>query len=461
MEILFTLATALLVGLLLSRVALRLHLPAVTAYLITGIIIGPFCLGAIGINGLGFTESTVDSFKIISDVALGFIAFSIGNEFRLSQLKSIGKQATIIGILQAVITTIVVDVALIALSFIIPNNQFPLPAAIIMGAIASATAPAATLMVVKQYRAKGPVTDTLLPVVAIDDAVGLVLFAVSFGIAKAMMTGAVSIVSILLEPIIEVALSLLLGAVMGYVFSFSERFFHSRAKRLSISVAFVLFTVAISMIKFNIGGVHFAFSPLLACMMLGTIFCNVCDFSAELMDRMDRWTAPIFILFFVISGAELDLAVFTQPIVVIIGVVYIAFRCVGKYFGARSSATLVHSEPNIRKYLGITLFPQAGVALGMAAMAIAATKGTEYAQVGMLVSNLTLFSVLVYEIFGPFLTKMALTKAGEIKLEDQVSDRGSTIKEIPASAKEEKVVAKDETNSEVVQQESAQTSASK
>ena len=416
--ILLSLSIALFGGLMLSRLAKLLQLPAVTAYLVAGILIGPFCLGKIGVDGIGFTSmENVESFSILCDVALGFIAFAIGNEFRLSQLKKIGKQATIIGIFQAVFTTIVVDIVLISLHLIMPD-KFPLPAAIIMGAVASATAPAATLMVVRQYKAKGPVTDVLLPVVALDDAVGLVLFSVSFGVAKALIAGQVSVIGIILEPLIEVVLSIGLGAIVGYVFTFCERFFHSRSKRLAMSVAFVLLTVGVSNLSFSIGSVHVAFSPLLACMMLGTVFCNICDFSEQLMDRLDRWTAPFFILFFVLSGAELDLSVVTDGLIVLIGVVYIAFRCVGKYFGARLSSTMVKSDANIKKYLGITLFPQAGVALGMAMKAGALSGG-----IGMIVSNLTLFSVLIYEIVGPFLTKIALTKAGEIDFEGKISQR--------------------------------------
>ncbi|MBQ8739279.1 MAG: cation:proton antiporter [Clostridia bacterium] len=417
MEILFTLSIALFSGLILSRLAKLLQLPAVTAYLVAGVLIGPFVLGQFGVEGLGFISSeNVEKYSIISDVALGFIAFSIGNEFRLKDLKQIGKQATVIGIAQAVITTIVVDLALISLHFIMPD-KLPLPSAIILGAVASATAPAATLMVVKQYKAKGPVTSTLLPVVALDDAVGLVLFAISFGIARAMVAGEVKLVSIILEPIIEVVLSLLLGALMGLVFTFIERFFHSRSKRLAVSVAFVFVTVAISMISFKIGSVHIAFSSLLSCMMLGTVFCNICDFSAELMDRLDRWTAPIYILFFVISGAELNLSVFKDYTVIIIGLVYIASRCLGKYYGARLSADLSGADKNVRKYLGITLFPQAGVALGMAIKAMA------LGEIGVIISNIVLFSVLIYEIVGPFLTKIALTKAGDIIPEQKVSNR--------------------------------------
>lgn len=417
MEILLSLSIALFSGLMLSRLAKLVQLPAVTAYLVAGVLIGPFCLGAFGVEGLGFISmENLEKLSIISDVALGFIAFSIGNEFRLSELKHIGKQATIIGIFQSVFTTLVVDAALIGLHFIIPD-KLPLEAAIILGAVASATAPAATLMVVRQYKAKGPVTSTLLPVVALDDAVGLVLFSVSFGIAKAIMSGSVSIVSIICEPLIEVVISLALGAAMGYAFTFCERFFHSRSKRLSMTVAFVFVTVAISMMSFTIGGVHIAFSPLLSCMMLGTIFCNICDFSAELMDRLDRWTAPMFILFFVLSGAELDLLVFSDLMIVLVGLVYIVFRCLGKYFGANISSTLSGAPKATRKYLGITLFPQAGVALGMA------LKAEALGSVGAIVANITLFSVLIYELVGPFLTKVSLTKAGEIDTEGKTSAR--------------------------------------
>ena len=419
MEILLSLAIALLVGLGLSRLAKLLKLPAVTAYLVAGILIGPFCLGRAGVKGLGFTSfEELDSLKIISEVALGFIAFSIGNEFRLSQLKAIGKQATVIGIVQAVMATLLVDVALIGLHYIIPD-KLPLPSAIILGAIASATAPAATLMVVRQYKAKGPLTNTLLPVVALDDAVGLVLFAVSFGIAKAVMSGHISVISVVVEPLLEIVLSLALGTIMGFAFSFVERFFHSRSKRLSVSVAFVILTVGISLLKFEAGEVHIGFSSLLTCMMLGTIFCNISDISEELMDRLDRWTAPLFILFFVVSGAELDLAVLGDGMNVLIGVVYIIFRCGGKYLGSYASAKATKCTPAVTKYLGITLFPQAGVALGMA------MKASALGEEGYMVSNIVLFSVLIMEIIGPFLTKLSLQKAGEITPEERVSHRGA------------------------------------
>ena len=418
---LLSISIALLSGLLLSRLAKLAHLPAVTAYLIAGVLIGPFILGAFGINGIGITEEQIASFGIVADVALGFIAFSMGNEFRVSQLKKVGKQALIIGLFQAIFTTVIVDAVLVILHLCMPD-KLSLSAAIVLGAVATATAPAATLMVVKQYKAKGPVTEILLPVVALDDAVGLVVFAISFGIAKSISTGSVDILSVVLEPILEVVLSLVLGFVMGLLFTLCERFFHSRSKRMAMSVTFVFLTVAISSLKFTVGGVHVGFSSLLSCMMLGTVFCNVCDFSEELMDRADRWTAPILILFFVISGAELELSVFADVAVVLIGLTYIAARSLGKYFGAGISARMTSCEPNIVKYLGITLLPQAGVALGMA------LKATELGADGAIVRNITLFAVLIYEIVGPFLTKIALTKAGDIKPEGKTSAREEHLK---------------------------------
>ncbi len=412
MEILLSIAIALLCGLLMTRVIKPLGLPAVTGYLVAGILIGPYVLGRLGITGLGFvSEDYLAQFGIISDVALGFIAFSIGNEFRLSQIKSIGKQALIVGVFQALVATLFVDIALIGMSFILGNDVFPISAAITLGAIATATAPAATLMVVRQYKAKGPLTNLLLPVVALDDAVGLVIFAVSFGIAKAMDASALDIVSIIVNPLIEIVASLVLGALMGFIFSEVEKHFHSRSKRLSVSVTFVILTVALTKLPAIplFGTAHITFSSLLTCMMLGTVFCNVCESSEELMDRVDRWTTPLFVLFFVISGADLKFEIFAQGAMVLVGVVYIIFRSAGKIAGASFSAKISGCSDTIVKYLGITLLPQAGVALGMSVLAMGLSGNA-----GPVVRNIVLFSVLIYELVGPLLTKMALTRAGEI-----------------------------------------------
>lgn len=313
MQILLSIGFALLAGLLMSRVVKPLKLPAVTGYLLAGILVGPYCLGRLGVPGVGFTSmEEVSALNLISEVALGFIAFSIGNEFRLSQLRKTGRQAAVIGVVQALAATLLVDIALYGLHLILGEDKLPLSVVITLGAIATATAPAATLMVVNQYKAKGPLTDLLLPIVALDDAVGLVVFAVSFGVAKAISFGTFSLAAVLFNPLIEVIGSLLLGALMGYIFTLIERFFHSNSKRLSISITFVILTVALSMLEIDLPGTELklSFSSLLVCMMLGTIFCNICDFSEELMERCDRWTAPLFVLFFVVSGAELDLAGF-------------------------------------------------------------------------------------------------------------------------------------------------------
>lgn len=417
MEIyLIGLAVAMVGGLMLSRLTRLIHLPAVTAYLVAGLLLGPFCVGALQVQGLGFNSlAQVETFKIVSQTALGFIAFSMGNEFRLKQLKAMGKSAIIIGILQAVITTIVVDIALIALHLCFPT-MISIPCAITLGAIASATAPAATMMVVRQYKADGPMTRLLMLVVAIDDAVGLLLFSVSFGIANALASGAVSILAVVVEPIVEIVLSLALGAAMGWLLHRVEKFFHSRSKRMTISIAFVMLTVGLSMLEFKVGPVNCGFSLLLVCMMTGTIFCNVCPTSEELMERVENWTMPLNVLFFVLSGAELDLNVLAQPVTLIVGVVYIIARSLGKYYGAASSCSMTHQPKPIVSHLGITLLPQAGVALGMAMTAATLADGA-------LARNVVLFSVLVYELVGPALTKRSLTAVGEIRPEGRTSAR--------------------------------------
>ena len=412
MEALLAISIALLAGLLMTRCfkVMHLHFPDVTAFLIAGLLVGPYCLGRIGIKGLGFADmAAVDAMNPITNTALGFIAFAIGNEFRLSQLRSTGKQAVVIGIFQAVLASALVDAALIALHFLLGARTLPLSAAVTLGAIAAATAPAATLMVVRQYKAKGPVTDLLLPIVALDDAVGLIVFAVSFGIAQALEGGILNIISVVVNPLLEISASLLLGALMGALLTMLEKLFFSNSNRLSLSIGFVILTIALSSIEIPLGQAEISFSSLLVCMMLGTVFCNLSPFSVDIMNRADKWTAPLFAAFFVISGAGLELSVFRYPQIILIGVVYIVVRCAGKYLGARISSTVMGCGEDVKKYLGITLFPQAGVALGMVVTA-QALGGDE----AVLIRNIILFSVLVYELVGPMLTKMALTAAGEI-----------------------------------------------
>lgn len=408
---LLAVSIALLGGLLMTRLFKPLKLPSVTAYLIAGVLIGPYCLGRLGIDGIGFkTMEAVETLELVSNVALGFIAFSIGNEFRLSDLKKTGKQAFVIGVFQAFTATLLVDIALYVVHCFMPD-KLSVPQLLTLGAIATATAPAATLMVVRQYKAKGPTTELLLPIVALDDAVGLIVFAVSFGIAKTLISGEVDLVSIIVNPIIEIVASLVLGAIMGWVLTQLEKLFNSNTNRLNLTIALVFLTASIASLSFDIGPVHIGFSSLLTCMMLGTVFCNICSLSQDLMASTDKWTSPLFALFFVISGAELELNVFLEWAIVVIGLVYIVFRCLGKYFGALISAKATKCSPEICKYLGITLFPQAGVALGMCSIAASTLTGGQ----GALVRNITLFAVLIYELVGPLLTRWALTKAGDIK----------------------------------------------
>ncbi len=411
MEVLLPIAIAIIAGLLMTRVVKPLGLPAVTAYLVLGVLIGPYCLGALGIPGLGFnTMEAVEQMSIISQVALGFIAFSIGSEFRLSELKKTGRQAVIVGIIQALVAALFVDIALVGLYFVLGPDKLPLPVAITLGAIATATAPAATLMVVRQYKAKGKLTSLLLPVVALDDAVGLVVFAISFGVARTLQSGSANVAAIILEPLIEIVLSLGLGTVMGIILTHIEKLFNSNSNRLSLVIGFTILTVALSMIKFEVAGLHCGFSSLLVCMMMGTLFCNICPLSEDLMERAEKWTSPLYVLFFVVSGAELELSVFSNMTIVLVGVIYIIFRSLGKYFGAFGSCKIAGCDDNVTKYLGITLLPQAGVALGMSLTA-ASLGGAE----ASIIRNVVLFSVLVYELVGPMLTKNALMKAGDIQ----------------------------------------------
>ena len=412
-QLLICMSLSLIAGLLASRAAKAIRLPTVTSYLVAGLLLGPFFLGRLGLSGWGFgfgSLAQVESYGIITQVALGFIAFVIGNEFRLSALESMGRQAVTVGILQAVITTVLVDIALVALHFARPD-VISMASAITLGAIASATAPAATLMVV-----------------AIDDAVGLVLFSASFGIANALEQGRIDPISILLEPLVEIVLSLGLGALAGLLLNQLEVYFHSRSKRMSLSVAFVLLTVGLSMVSFKVGPIHCSFSLLLVCMMTGTVFCNICPTSDELMDRLDRWVSPVNILFFVLSGAELDLNILANPMVLLIGAVYIASRSLGKISGSYVSCKATRCSEKIQKYLGITLLPQAGVALGMAAEAAELSDGH-------MVRNVVLFSVLVYELVGPTLAKISLTAAGEIIPEGRTSARTTNKPEEPVSVK--------------------------
>ena len=379
MTMLLSLALAMLVGLLFTRLAKLVHLPNVTAYLVAGLLIGPSCLGLV-------PSGVLKSMDIISTVALGFIAFSIGGEFKLSSMKMLGSRVITITFFQAMTAVLMVDAVLLICGF-------PAAEALTLGAIAAATAPAATLMVVRQYRAKGPLTSTLLPVVAMDDAVGLIVFAISLALARTFANGsALTVKNMLIDPVVEIVLSLTIGGAIGLLLAVGIRFFHSRANRLMLCLTAVLLM---------------SLSSLLLCMMIGAVYCNLGADTAVVMDLCDRWTPPVLLLFFVVSGAELELSVI--PTVGLLGIIYMLTRSLGKYFGAYIGSLITHADASIRKYLGITLLPQAGVAIGMAQLVIA-----QLPQYGAQIRAVVLCATLIYELVGPFLTKKALQAAGEI-----------------------------------------------
>ena len=401
---LLALGLAMIGGLALSRLMKILHLPNVTGYLFAGLLIGPYLLPLIFGDGVCLlNHDSVQSLSSITNVALGFIAFSIGGEFKLSYIKKLGARIVIITVVQAVTTVLFVIGALL----LVPNQSDTarISLALLLGAIAAATAPAATLMVVRQYRAKGPVTDTLLPVVAFDDAIGLMIFSVCFSLAKSISTGVqITFSEAVLKPLLEIVLSIGIGAALGAILTLCMRFFHSKANRLCLMITAVVLGVAFSDLL--------DLSSLLVCMMIGALFANLRDDAIEILSGSEQWTPPLFMLFFVLSGAELDLSIL--PIVGIIGVVYLVARSVGKYFGAFLGSAISRSERTVRNYLGITLLPQAGVAIGMA-QSIAVNPELHAAGISQQIVAIVLFATLVYELVGPVLTKIALTRAGEIQ----------------------------------------------
>lgn len=408
-EDVLAIAIMLLLGLLSTRLMKLVGLPNVTGYLIVGLIIGPYALKII-------TLDVYKKIEILSSIALGFIGFSIGVEFKLSHVKEIGAKAVTITFFQALSATLFVDMVLIATAFFTGMQTYE---AIVLGAIATATAPAATLMVVRQYHAKGIVTDTLLPVVALDDAIGLVVFAVSNSIALSLASGsAVTFWNLAVVPMVEILMSLVVGALVGLLLAVVPRFFKSRDNRLIATVFAVFACLGLcTLFEYLEQNYNFPFtlSDLLVCMMAGAVFVNVRKEAAQMMENTDHWTPPILMLFFILSGAELNVATFFgNPKLFICILLYLVARCLGKYLGARLGATITKADPMVRKYLGITLFPQAGVAIGMATMCKQEFTKAELESVGSGIVTITMCAVMVYELLGPVLTKWALGRAHEI-----------------------------------------------
>lgn len=374
------------VGMALGRLVKKIKLPNVTGYLLAGLLLGPAVLGIL-------SDDFLTSIEIISDAALGFIAFSIGNEFKVSYFKRVGATPIVIACFESFFAVVFVSAALKISGC---STTFSL----VLGSIAAATAPAATIMVIKQYRAKGPVTETLLSVVAIDDATALIMYSLSIALATALSGKAASTTDLILSPVIEIGGALVVGAILGFLFLIPLKFFKKDGNRLSLIIAFIFMGLGLSKLC--------GFSSLLLCMAMGAIIANFSPDVNHIMDLSDKITPPIFMLFFVASGAGLKLSVL--PTVGVAGIIYIVFRVLGKMFGASMGAIVCKADKNIRKYLGPALIPQAGVAIGLSLAA--ANVVPEYATQ---IRTVILCGTLIYELIGPAVSKTCLKKAGEIK----------------------------------------------
>lgn len=415
---------ALVSGLLISKLMKKIHFPNVTGYLIGGILIGPWVIGLIN---QGSFNTIISSMSWLSEIALGFIAFTIGGSFKLSALKKVGKRATIISIFEALGASLIVVLALFIVYFLgLKKLGLTIPMILIFGSIACATAPAATLLVINQYRARGPVTETLIPVVAFDDAVALITFSIMFSIAKIIQTGdAFNVIEAIVLPILEIIISLIIGAAFGILIGIGTKWFVSRHNRLICIIASVLLCVGLAQIDwcslFGISGYSFSLSSLLTVMALGGMYVNFAKGLDTTFEYLDKFTSPIFMLFFILSGANLNFGIFGSNIsLLIVAVIYVVARVIGKWLGAFGGAVTTKCEPVVKKYLGFTLVPQAGVALGLAASAQKFLASVGHAETGSMVYAVIIVSTMIYELTGPLITKWALTKAGEIKTEQKV-----------------------------------------
>lgn len=382
------LALMIFFGMFMGRMAKHIHLPNVTGYLVAGLLIGPSVFGLIPAQAL-------PNLDIIADTALGFIAFSIGTEFKISYFKRVGATPIVIAFLEALMAVVFVVAALLIAGF-------SLPFSLVLGSIAAATAPAATIMVIKQYKAKGPVTEMLLSVVALDDAAALMLFGIAVAVAQSISNPGSSVASALINPVIEIVGAIVCGFLLGLIFLLPLRFFKKDGNRLALTVAFVFVGIGVASI--------FGLSQLLLCMALGASLTNFASGqnTNHIIKLTDGITPPIFILFFVLSGAELQLSVI--PSIGIAGIIYLIVRVVGKIAGASLGSVMCHADKKITKYLGFSLMPQAGVAIGLSLLATQIVP-----EFGAEIRAIILCGTLIYELIGPAVTKLSLKKAGEIE----------------------------------------------
>lgn len=382
-----SIAIMLFAGFLLTRLTKLIKLPNVTAYIVAGILIGPYCLNLIPTN---FVTNT----SFLADVSLAFIAFSTGEFFRFDTLKKNGGKVVIITVFEALLASILIFIV----SYFVMH--LTLPFSIVLGALATATAPASTMMTIRQTNSKGDFVDTLLQVVALDDVVGLIAYSVAISIAIASIAGSFSFISVI-KPILINLAALVIGGLFGFLMKLLMPKKRSKDNRLIISIA-LLFTYCGLCSLVDV-------SPLLGCMCMSTIYINITN-DDKLFKQLNYFTPPILLLFFVRSGVSFDLkalvsssSIGSVPIIVI-GVVYFFVRIIGKYAGAYLGSLIVKKDKKVRNYLGLALIPQAGVAIGLAAMG-ARTIGGE---VGAALETIILASSVLYELIGPACAKLSL-----------------------------------------------------
>lgn len=425
MNIILVLGILLIFGLASTRVMKIFKLPNVTGYLIIGLLTALMCILIDHLSGNSvLTDELISLNDIVSSIALGFIALSIGEEFRLSKIKSIGFKIVIITFLQATLAMLFVDAAVFIVCSLL---HLPIEVSLCLGAIATATAPAATLMVIHQYKAQGPLVDILLPIVAFDDAIGLIMFSISVSISKVIATNITpSLLTLFVVPLIEIVGSLVLGFLLGILLRLVINYFKSRNNHVIMLIAFTLIGVGLCEVLNNnvsINGEYLEFSNLLTCMMIGATYINFGK-NLDIVERdfslVERWTPSLFLLFFVLSGAHLVTSakeLFSSSInmtyVVIVFCAYLIARSLGKYIGAYLGCKITKRSKNITRCLGITLLPQAGVAIGMANQ-ISGMEAFKNNGAGNIIVTVVLCATLVYELVGPLLTKISLSKAGEI-----------------------------------------------
>jgi len=389
MNTILGLGFVLLAGVFSARFINKLRFPSVTAYLILGILIGPSLLKLV-------PKGLLDSSILISNIVLGMIAFGIGQNFSFSNFKRLGKCILWISVLEACGAWI-----LVTLAFLFILRQ-PFYISLLFGAIASATAPAATVMVIREYKAKGTFTNTLLGVVAIDDAWCLIIFAMSLAISKAIcvhMTNTLFLLKVILHAVLVIAGAFILGTIIAIVFSYISKYVRSSTDLLIYSLGFILLSVGVAL------SLHL--SVLLSCMFLGAVFVNINLDSFKFFDAIRTIDSPLFLLFFVLAGANLEIGLLKN--LGLMGLVYLIFRMIGKVMGANLGARISEASESIKKYLGWGLVPQAGVALGCALIA-----KSDFPNIGNMLFSTIIATTVVYELIGPICTKYALHKAGEI-----------------------------------------------